>query len=343
MQNNFIELSKGCQLCQEGKWLCIYLTYRCSACCPFCPAPFKDDRINSAFGNSKEQIVKYISENDFNGISFSGGDPFIVFDRLVNWVTYFKKSLPESYYYWIYTNGINVNKDKLILLASLGMDEIRFNIAATGYHSEHVWEQINIARDLFPFISIEIPSIYSHFPYLEQILEKIDAIGIDYLNLHDYILTFNDIENLPHINFQLNKISYLRYSLPSIQNTQNIIRLTLEKGYHFKINHCSMEQKEIQMTQRRLKMGKIFCDSEYDIFQDDGIIYNLYILPDNIYRDDVLRESENQKFREGIKSFQLKREELYKMEKYTNKILKIRYIPQMEIDQKKVFLDASII
>ena len=146
--NKNARLSRGCQLCQQGKWLCIFLTYKCNSGCHFCPAPHKDDHVHSAFGNQKEEILSYLIENNFEGISFSGGDPFVVFDRLLEWLIFFKERLPD-YYYWVYTNGLAVDRNKLEQLATEGMKEIRFNIAATEYLSPYIWEKIKIARQLF--------------------------------------------------------------------------------------------------------------------------------------------------------------------------------------------------
>ncbi|HOU92833.1 MAG TPA: hypothetical protein PLU22_17390, partial [Polyangiaceae bacterium] len=38
------ERSPGCLLCKEGGWVCVFLTYRCAARCPFCSAPASPPR-----------------------------------------------------------------------------------------------------------------------------------------------------------------------------------------------------------------------------------------------------------------------------------------------------------
>ena len=137
--------SRGCQLCQRGTWLCIFLTYLCNTDCAFCPAPYKEDRIISPFGDDPDIILDYISRyKQFEGVSFSGGECFLVFERLYDWLSFFKKRIPDMYY-WVYTNGVAVNNNKLEWLKRAGLDEIRFNIAATGYNSPHVLENISQA------------------------------------------------------------------------------------------------------------------------------------------------------------------------------------------------------
>lgn len=336
-------LSKGCKLCQQGKWLCIFITYQCDASCRFCPSPFKDDRIRSAFGNNKEEILPFLVENDFAGISFSGGDPFLVFDRLLSWFEYFKKHLPD-YYYWTYTNGLDTDKQKMRQLAVAGMDEIRFNIAATGYLCKTVWENIKAARDLFPHVAVEIPSIRQDYLLLEAALENMEKIGVDYLNLHDYILSESDTAGCKEsaASFVLNKNIKLKYAVSSIENTEAIMNHALVKGYKFHINHCSMQQKELQMTGRRKKMGKIFNTPEYDIMLEDGIICNYYRIPSEYYTDDFAKKISNAEFRRRLKPFLVKSNELAHLQSAGYRIIKVSFIPQMEIDQEKMFLEVSI-
>jgi uncharacterized protein len=340
--NDFHYLSKGCQLCQQGKWLCIYLTYKCNAACHFCPAPFKHDFILSAFGNQKEEILKYLNENDFESISFSGGDPFMVYDRLLDWFTYFKTKFPQSYY-WVYTSGLQVNREKLKQLSEEGMDEIRFNIAATGYLSDSVLKKVETARELFPYVSVEIPSIKQDFNLLTKALSELDKIGIDYLNLHDYILSDSDKEstNEPFDTFILNKTIPIKFALSSIQNTAEIIRLKEENNYKFEINHCSMEQKELQMRQRRLKMGRIFSNPDCDFLMDDGLINNFYSLPIDFFINNMKSNLKNPDFLSSCELYVVTKNNIEELSISENKIIKASYIPQMEINQGKILLEIE--
>lgn len=342
--NTTNQFSKGCQLCQQGKWLCIFITYKCNARCHFCPAPFKNDRIQSAFGNNKEEILSYLLQNDFGGISFSGGDPFVVFDRLMEWFTYFKKSLPD-YYYWVYTNGLDADERKLEQLSAEGMNEIRFNIAATGYVSAKIWKQIKIAKKLFPYVSVEIPSIKHDYNLLEVALENLNDIGVDYLNLHDYILSESDTNssNEPYGMFTLNKINQLKYAPSSIKNTEKIINLALEGKYNFYVNHCSMQKKEIQMIKRMQHMGKVFNDPDYDIVLEDGTICNYYRIPNKLFCSALLRDLANPGFRDSIKQYLLCLNKLVPFQSSDFKIILASYVPQMEIGQVKTLINAKII
>jgi len=247
--------SKGCQLCQQGGWFCIFLTYLCNAECQFCPAPHKDDRTFSDAGNKKEIILEHIQEKGYEGISFSGGEPLLVFDRLVEWLEYFRKHLP-SCYYWLYTNGLKVDARKLTILADLGLDEIRFNIAATGYDHPTIWKNMKLAVDLLPQVAVEIPSIPPDLSKLLAILPEMDAIGIKYLNLHQLILMPDDPYSAVAESgiFVLDDRIETSFDMMSKENTRKIMSFCRHKRLALIINDCDLEQKHKQMVLRRKKL-----------------------------------------------------------------------------------------
>ncbi len=272
--------SRGCQLCQKGKWLCIYLTYLCNAKCVFCPAPFKqEDKIISAFGDSPEGIYQYLNSHNFEGISFSGGDCFLVFDRLMKWLSFFKKRCPDMYY-WAYTNGLAADENKLNQLANAGLNEIRFNIAATNYNSPAILAKISLATELIKNVAVEIPSIPTDYHKLTNVLPYLDKINVKFLNLHEYILVPNDpYTKIANKNtFILNKEATLIYDKNSLQNTVKIKKFCKNQALKIQVNNCSLHKKEVQMLYRRLTMGEIF-KREYDQLTQDGLLENYFIYP----------------------------------------------------------------
>jgi pyruvate formate-lyase activating enzyme-like uncharacterized protein len=277
--------SPGCMSCQNGKWLCIYLTYLCPAHCRFCPSPFKNDQIISPFGTDRNVILDYLKKYDFNGIGFSGGDPFVKFNRLVDWLYFFKCELPQ-YYFWAYTSGITITQKQLEILSESGLDELRFNIAATGYNSEDIIQKIERAVKLIPGIAVEIPSIAEDYDQLIRILPTLDRIGVKYLNLHEYISAGKEENEQEWGDFLLNKVSRLKFSLSSLSNTKKITNFCKEHKLRIKLNNCSLLKKEEQIRQRRLRMGNIF-KNDSDFLNDDGIIVRNINMKGNYTEEEI--------------------------------------------------------
>jgi pyruvate formate-lyase activating enzyme-like uncharacterized protein len=269
--------SLGCKACQNGKWLCIYLTYMCNASCAFCPAPFRNrDFVQSAFGNEPSVVLKYLERFAFEGLSFSGGECFLVFDRMLAWLKLFNKWKPELYY-WAYTNGRNIQRNQMEELRRYGLNELRFNIAATGYNDPSVMKTITYATRIFDHVAVEIPSIPEDFEQLKVIIPVLEDSGVDYLNLHEYILVPGDpnTKKAPKSLFLMNFEMKIDFHLTSYANTEKIRDLCCINSWNIKVNNCSLNKKENQMLGRRLTMGAILKE-DHEKLTDDGFLETVY-------------------------------------------------------------------
>lgn len=335
--------SRGCQSCQQGKWLCIFLTYLCDAKCYFCPSPFKQqDKIVSAFGDDPSVILKHIKNSSFNGISFSGGDCFTVFERMTEWLSYFHEHLPDTYF-WTYTNGLRANDKNLRELADCGLNEIRFNITATNYNSPQIFKTVKAATSIFENVAIEIPSIPSDYQKLIDVLPYFDSIRVKYLNLHEYILTpDNPYKNLSLTNtFTLNKVSEVTFDPLSSQNTERIKDFCQKNGLKIRINDCSLQKKENQLLQRRLMMGEIFKNS-YEELSDEGLLETHFIYPKEISTND-LKELFRSEGYDQLRQFFIHPKEVKDNTAINSTTAKLSFLPPMSINDKRILLDIKLL
>jgi hypothetical protein len=143
--------------------------------------------------------------------------------------------------------------------------------------------------------------------------------------------------------FNHNKILPLKFSSSSLKNTNDLISISKENGYGFIINHCSMEKKELQMTQRRLKFGKIFNDSEYDLIMPDGTINNYYRITHEFITNYLDSNLMNEKTLENLIPYRIKINKLDISHSTDFVILLASYIPKMEIGHKKVLIKLELI
>ena len=72
-------------------------------------------------------------------------------ELLLQWIGLLRRELPDLYL-WAYTNGVPLTADLLGKLADAGLDELRFNLAATAYENPHVERMLGeaarrLARD----------------------------------------------------------------------------------------------------------------------------------------------------------------------------------------------------
>ena len=255
------ELSPGCQACKDGSWDCVFLTHQCNLACAFCynPQSIAQEAAGSAFGATPEAILANYQHTYITGVGFTGGEPFLQPEKLFAWLTAFKTAAPERYH-WVYTNGLLVTEAHLQRLAELGLDEIRFNLAASGYDHPGVLETVRIASRTLPRVTVEIPAIPEHASRLLDSLEVWSAAGVQHLNLHELIYEpGTNAASLPGERQVLVTEDGHRteYNPLSRKLTARVIKRVWELGLPLAVNDCSMQSKLRQVRGRRRSLAPL--------------------------------------------------------------------------------------
>ncbi len=281
--------SPGCLACQKGEWLCVFLTYLCSAACPSCPAPFKgQDRIVSSLGSDPLEIASYLPRARFSGIAFSGGDCFLVYERLLAWLSFFRDRFPE-YYYWTYTNGLRVSERQLQAVAERGLNEIRFNISASGYDSPKVTRLMKTASALFDHVTVEIPAIPEDIDRVVKALPGLARAGVHFLNLHEFFIT--DKQRPSRSEFArrhvLNEVSEIWYDARSRGTMRKIQDFCRREKIPLRVHLCTRRRKDVQMRKRRQTMGRLLR-KPWERLAAGGFLETVLAVPDALTGDDCL-------------------------------------------------------
>jgi uncharacterized protein len=283
-------LSRGCRLCQSGRWLCVFLTYRCDASCSFCPMPAdRPEGPVSAFGPDPDSILAGVRDLGIGGIAFSGGEVFLDFDRMLDWLRYFRKRRPGSFF-WAYTNGIRADEGGLTSLAAAGLNEIRFNLAATGYADSNVLEKVRLSVRLFSAVTVEVPSIPEDRLRLMEILPRLDAWGVGRLNLHERFWRTGE-ETRPAaraVRALLNFTEPVTIDAWSRPNTERIRRFCADRRLRIGVHSCDRDVKENQFLKRRLRMG-LWSRRRHERLTADGLLETV-VLTDPSLRPRTLRD-----------------------------------------------------
>jgi pyruvate formate-lyase activating enzyme-like uncharacterized protein len=248
-------LSPGCRACKEGSWDCIFTTLRCNLDCEFCYSPLGIGReyAGSAFGTTPEEIAENHAKTRITGISFSGGEPFIDAPKLLEWVGWFRERCPNRYT-WVYTNGILAVEEHSRRLGELGVDEIRFNMAATGYDHPTVMENLEAAARFIRNVTVEIPAIPKHASKLLACLEDWCALGARFLNLHELIYEpgSNSADMCGSRQAIITEDGHRSAFNPeSRELTLAVMKRVQEEGLPLAVNDCSMQSKLRQLRGRR--------------------------------------------------------------------------------------------
>lgn len=250
-------LSPGCQLCGTGEWSCLFISGLCNANCFYCPAPQVSDDPPSAQQiefTDPEQYAEFINFFGYKGVSFSGGEPFLKYPRIIEFLQVLRKRCSPDLFIWIYTNGLLVTREKLKGLANLGLNEIRFDIGATRYNLRHV----AMATGIIPNITVEIPSVPVNASLLKSLIPEMIDTGVTNLNLHRLRLTKHNASNLVRQKYTIN-----HGEQPTVAESENsalgVIDFVIKSGSSIGVNYCSFQFKNrYQKAGYQRKMSTAF-------------------------------------------------------------------------------------
>ncbi|MFT3738055.1 MAG: radical SAM protein [Breznakibacter sp.] len=268
-------MSPGCRLCGQGQWSCLFINGKCNCNCFYCPAPQTDigqPVTQTLTFDDPMAYVEYIRKFNFKGVSFSGGEPFLTYDRVKLFLQTLRRELPPDLYIWMYTNGTRVTAEQLKELAEIGLNEIRYDIGATDYNLKPVKQAIGIV----PTVTVEIPAVPDELETIKHCVKELAEVGLSYLNLHQLRLTPH---NLPKIQAKGYALSHgVRVIVPESELAAlEIIRYTKENGIDLPVNYCSFVYKNrFQKSGLRKKLAPLVA-FPYQEVTANGYIRDLWV------------------------------------------------------------------
>ncbi len=231
------DLSPGCQLCGTGKWSCLFINNICNAQCFYCPAS-QTQASQPATGrlefSDPLDYADYVEAFGINGVSFSGGEPLIHFERVMAFLTTLRKKISRPLYIWMYTNGILASDDKFKALADAGLDEIRFDISANEYRLEGLEKAVGI----IPKVTVEIPAVPEDLDRFKPMLGNLASAGVDFLNLHQIRCTRFNCKKLSDRGYTFVHgpgVTVLETELAALE----LVLYTLEHEILLPVNYCA--------------------------------------------------------------------------------------------------------
>jgi len=179
-------LSRGCVLCYEGAKMVLFVTGRCGRDCWYCPISEKRRNGDTFYANDRvvttpADIIDEAEMMSALGSSITGGEPFLVLDRVVRSCRLLKEHFGPDHHIHLYT-GIAPTEEQLLPLRGL-VDEIRL------HPPQEIWRRIvdspyarsvGSARSLGFSIGVEVPSLPG-IETLRAILPELDFLNINEL------------------------------------------------------------------------------------------------------------------------------------------------------------------
>jgi len=239
-------LVPGCEICVRSykRYMSFQLGFACNSNCAFCFVETYDaqSRDPDEVYHRRALLKQFRRKKEgLEGVSLTGGEPLLYLTELEECVSEMRAAKP-SLHFWVFTNGILADEERLRVLQSLGIQEIRFNLAASGYTGKAL-ENLALAREKFKYLVVEVPSYPEQKEALVACLPELDRIGINQLNLQELWITPANAQRLEGEGYQTGLLFAKKYFLyGSRQMTYEVMQRCVAEGYGFTVNDCSASQ-----------------------------------------------------------------------------------------------------
>lgn len=268
-------LSPGCQACVEGQWSCLFINGKCNGNCFYCPTSQDEVGLpttNTLSFQNPDEYVSYLRIFGFRGASISGGEPLLTLEKSVQFIQSIKRAFGETIHIWLYTNGLLATRDIMKRLADAGLDEIRFDIGATGYSIR----PLDHAVGIIPTVTVEIPAVPEECERMKILLPTLYDSGVQHLNLHQLRLTPHNFKKLVSRGYKFlhgKKITVLDSELTAL----DILRHRKINNINLPINYCSFPYKDRFQSHASRRRNGSYIQKGHESLTENGFIRTLVI------------------------------------------------------------------
>ncbi len=263
------KFSPGCRSCLTGTGLsAIRRTNRCNIQCKFCYnygeldriAPIGEDlwEIGGTRFYEKDLDLLLSISNRPTGVSYVYLEPFMEIEKYYGVIRKFRDAGIHQH---LYTNGLLATEQTLQSLGEAGLDEIRFNLGASGC-ADKVIENIRIAKKYIKRVGIETPMTPEFFETFLQKKNTVLETGVDFINCAELHLNANNIDNYEGENMYISRLGYIS-PIWSRELTLKLMKIADDERWPLVVHDCSNHTKFARDLNLRAKEGGWFGASSY--------------------------------------------------------------------------------
>ena len=260
---------RGCCSCLMGTGLsAIRKTNKCNIQCKFCynygeldcQPPIGEGMWEIGGTKFYEQDLDLLLsiQKKPTGVSYVYLEPFMEIELYYPFIRRFRAAGVHQH---MYTNGTLATEDNLRALGEAGLDELRFNLGASGC-ADSVIEAIGIAKRYIPQVGIETPMTPEFFDAFVKKKEKILATGLDFINCAELHLNPNNIGNYMGVPMYMARRGYIS-PIFSRELTLRFMRIAAEENWPIAVHDCANRTKFARDLNLRAHEGGWFGASSY--------------------------------------------------------------------------------
>lgn len=274
-------LSPACKMCAAGSKMVLLITGLCPSSCFYCPLSAEKSGKDRIFADeweleTEEDTEKLLLEAEYinaTGAGITGGDPLVVWERTLRYITLLKGNFGSEFHIHLYTSSVK-NADKIDDLVSVGLDEIRFHPAPNTWDKikkTQIADTIKKTIETNVDVAIEIPSIPGMENEIFSLVNWVDNVGVKWVNLNELEFSETNAKQLKNKGYTL--IDDVSSAVKGSQDTAyRVLDKASENDLDVGIHYCSSSFKDGIQLRNRIKRRAKNIAKKYEIISDDGTL-----------------------------------------------------------------------
>lgn len=265
----------GCRSCLMGTGLsAIRRSNKCNAACRFCydygkldmQPPVGEDlwEIGGCRYTVEDMPLLFAASRKPSGVSYVYLEPFTEIEKYYPMIRIMHENGISQH---MYTNGMLANEDNLKALGESGLDELRFNLGASGC-SDRVIDNMALAVKYIPYVGIETPMTPELYQQFLNKKERILSTGIRFMNCAELHLNENNIDNYEGEDLYMTRLGYIS-PVWSRSLTLQLMAIADKEKWPLCVHDCSNRTKFARDINLSAKEGGWFGKSTYGMEFDD--------------------------------------------------------------------------
>ncbi|MGA3358913.1 MAG: 4Fe-4S cluster-binding domain-containing protein [Halobacteriota archaeon] len=258
--------SKGCELCQLGAKMVLFVTGLCQRSCFYCPLSEERKGKDAVYANERlvrcdADVLEEARSMDALGTGITGGEPLLKLERVQNYIELLKSEFGSAHHVHLYSS-LAPSKHVLDALSGTGLDEIRLHPPIEewdNFSTSRYREALEYARVLGLQVGVEIPAIKP----VPAIVEALKELG-GFLNLNELEFSETNYEAMIARGFVQLKSGYAAFGSREI--ALETARDTLLAYF------CPSASKDSVQLRERLKRKALHLARPFEEVTEDGTL-----------------------------------------------------------------------
>jgi len=274
-------LSPACEMCANGSKLVVLITGLCPSACFYCPLSFAKGGKDRIFADeweldNEQDTEKLIHEAEYidaTGAGITGGDPFVVWKRTMNYISLLKDTFGPDFHIHLYTSGLK-NGEHVEELVAAGLDEIRFHPSPKQWENmdkSPIIPAIKYALATNADVALEIPTIPQMENEMFSLIRWANELGIKWINLNELEYSERNADNLNRRNYTVKDDISAAVS-GSQETAYGVLEMVAHEDIDMGVHYCSSSFKDgIQLT-NRIKRRAHNVAQDHEVISNEGTL-----------------------------------------------------------------------